>query len=178
MNNTFKTFSLLSLVFFVQALSGQENFVMNRNVEFEGTWNFEKAEYSEKDDVHSDFSIKQTFTDVMDLSTLDEKFHYLIQQITIKNDIAEFLCPSGIYTGKYQIFNLKDSGDEAYAIITIGNPEEENMVYEGRILNAPGIQYRIKKTGNKTIAITREGTDLRNSKTIYGMVTCILKKID
>ena len=175
MIRTLKALWLGGVLFVVQSLT-MSIFAQNPiYTEWEGVWEFEKAEYLEKDSPQGIYIVKQTLTDASELNALDNDYHYLVKMLTVESELAEVVCPSRIYTGKYQISELT-SGNESYFLLTIGSIEEENLDYYGRILNAMGLHYRLDKWGDNQIAITREGVIHEGSGVIHGAVRCILKK--
>ena len=177
MKHTFKAL-LLGVFFLFPALLGFGVFAQSTlTSEYEGIWEFEKAEYLEKETPQGRYLLKETITDVDKLYPLEEKFFYIPKTILITDGLAEVTCSFGVYTGKYRVIRLTNN-EEVYSQIMIGHPEEEGLEYNGRILNARGFEYRLDNMTGGRIALTREGIFDQDAKSVYRAVRCILKKIN
>ncbi len=178
MNCMNKALLLLGLLFLIPNFFTIEVFAQHSfHPGYEGIWEFEKAEYYEKESIQGKYVLKQTMVDIEELNLLNEKLHYLPRMITIEDETADVICLQGFYFGKYRILDLSRA-NEAFSLIIIGNPEEVGLEYNGRVFNAQGIEYRLRHLGDNKLSVTREGIYYENSREVYGAVMCVMKKMN
>ena len=172
MNKSFKVLLWAILLSFVFVLWG------NSSMNIKGTWDFEKAEYMERQSPTAPYQVKRVIEKVDELSSLEQHFSVLVRYALFMDEIAFVHHISYGNCGRYIFLSTGEPEDKQVEIV-IGNPEEIGLEYNGMItLSAPGLRYLIDKIDDETIGVTFENIFQEDTVTIFGAVRCILKKVD
>lgn len=180
MNRTLKALLLLSgvVVLIIYELRGNTLFIQhNPLLGFEGEWVFEKAEYLERSSPASDYQVKYEISNAEGLEGLPGCLQQAAKSISIR-DVAQVECPYTSYCGRAFLAALNDPKGDKY-LLTIGCDFEEmgrESPIPGLFFNIVGLEYRLEKISEDTIAITKEATCVDNSVETHSAVKCFLKK--
>lgn len=155
------------------SMSGKQQESLRLN----GVWTFENAEYLEKESMQNEYKLKYAIEDVKDLYALESCYPDLVKNISFFGEIATVECLYVKYYGKYVQSEVETSaGKEIH--LKVGSPEEIDLEYDpGIVLNAPGLNYLVRRIDEETISITIEHSCYENSEKKYGAVRCRLRKL-
>jgi len=179
MNKSFRVLLLAIMILFVYELkvngiSSPPNLLR----EFEGTWEFEKAEYMERFSYTGDYQVKYLIDKPEGLEALTGCFHQSVKRITI-TDVVYMECPYSFYCGRAIIITVQ-APEGVKNLLTVGfDPEDlgkESPTPDVKF-NVIGLTYWIEKVDDETIAMTLEAICTENAVETNAAVKCILKKI-
>ena len=145
----------------------------------EGIWEFEKAEYMERQSQHQGYQVKYTIENEENLYALSACFQEVVSRAEFYGEeSAIFTCLFGAYVGNYEfpVNPPHTFGEQAPMIFGNVDTIGKESPFEGLKFNAPQIDYRIEYIDAGHIALILEKSCTETSGLIEGAVRCILKK--
>ena len=174
-------FRLLLICFLFSLLAfGRINVIQqlpSPKIDLKGTWEFVKAEYSERLTLKEPYQVKQVIEKEENLYAFEQHFSNVIKSALFEDEIAIVYDLFSRFCGRYSIISTGNPEDKQVELL-IGNADEIGMVYaDTHVFNAPNLRYLIDRIDDETIGITLENIIQHDTVTVYGAVRCILKKV-
>ena len=170
MNKTL--FALLTGIVFLFEVQGNPT-----GLDITGAWEFERAEYMERQSFSHPYQVKYVIEKEEELYALEAHFSNMIKTAIFGGEIAIVYDLFTKYCGRYSMFSTGNPEDNQGEIV-IGGAEEMGLEMDDYPpFNAPGFRYLIDRKEDDRIGITLERTYMKDSVTVFGAVRCILKKV-
>ena len=179
MNRTLSALCFINaIVLIVFEVAGNSVFFQQKPISvFEGEWEFERAEYLERDSPVSNFQVKYEIKSADGLEGLPGCLNQTVKFISIR-DIVQVECPYDTYYGRGGIVTHTGPQGDSHLLLIGCNSDElgKESPIEGLFFNVLSLNYRIEMIDDKTIAITKEAVCDVNSVETHCAVRSILKK--
>ena len=148
-------------------------------MDFNGQWEFEKAEYLERSSLTADYQVKYEINAPEGLEKLEPCLHQAVKSISV-SDIVHVACPYTVYFGRAVLVAINDPKGDRY-LLTVGiDPEDtgKESPLPDEHDNIFGFDYWIERIDPETIAITKEATCVDNAVVTHSAVRSILKQFN
>lgn len=178
MNRTFNALLLSGIIMIVFEVMGSSVSSQRETLkDFEGLWEFEKAEIIERRVQSPDYLVKHEINTVEEYGVIPSCHNQVIKSIRI-SDVTLVESPFSTYCGRASLTTFSNLKNGRYLFIVGVDENEINQEspIPGQCFNVYRLEYWIEKIDPATISITQEAFCLKDSIETHGILTCIMKK--
>ena len=179
MKRLFKALLLTAVLLHVFVLRGEDGYSgQNPYTQYDGMWEFEKAEYLERTSPTGSYQVKQEINTREGLVAFEACYSQAVTQIVF-GDIVMVHSPFTLFCGRASFATFL-SPEGSKTMMRVGCEDDElgkESPIPGLFFNTIGISYWFEIIDEDTIAITCEALCMENSVMKDGAIRSILKKL-